>query len=65
MEKLKLVKNSSIVLLRRFAPKDSPKRIIAAVINPEDFNSDFLGIENHLNLISKVNSDHYLILYIN
>jgi adenine-specific DNA-methyltransferase len=52
-EKLKLVKKSSIVLLRRFAPKDSPKRIIAAVINPEDFNSDFLGIENHLNLISK------------
>jgi len=51
LNKVKLITKSYMVILRRFAPKDSSRRIIAAVLDPANFSSEFIGIENHLNII--------------
>lgn len=46
-----LVRDSNFVLLRRFSAKEDPKRLTAAPLFKGKLNSEFLGIENHLNYI--------------
>lgn len=45
-----LYPNGYYVVVRRFSSKEEKKRIVANVINPNDFAFDFLGFENHLNV---------------
>jgi len=37
------------VLVKRFSAKEEKRRIVAAVCDPARLNSEFIGIENHLN----------------
>jgi adenine-specific DNA-methyltransferase len=46
-----LVKNTTQVILRRFSAKEEPRRITAAVLLAKMFNSDYIGLENHLNYL--------------
>lgn len=46
-----LVANSNYVLVKRFSAKDNKQRINAAVFLKNNFNFDFIGIENHVNYI--------------
>jgi adenine-specific DNA-methyltransferase len=36
--------------VRRFSSKEEKRRIVASVVRPADFNSDYIGFENHLNV---------------
>jgi adenine-specific DNA-methyltransferase len=45
------VPNKNYVLLRRFSTKEDVRRIVAAPILQDQFKSDVIGIENHLNYI--------------
>ncbi len=38
-------------VVRRFSSKEEKQRIVARVINPEKIDAEFIGIENHLNVI--------------
>jgi adenine-specific DNA-methyltransferase len=38
-------------VIRRFSSKEEKQRIIARVINPDKLDFDFIGIENHLNVL--------------
>ena len=46
-----LVKNTTQVILRRFSAKEEPRRITAAVLLANMFNTDYIGLENHLNYL--------------
>lgn len=46
-----LVKNATQVILRRFSSKEKPHRITAAVLLANTFNTDYIGLENHLNYL--------------
>ena len=46
-----LVKNTTQVILRRFSAKEEPRRITAAVLFANTFNTDYIGLENHLNYL--------------
>lgn len=48
-----LLKNNNYVLVKRFSSKEQKKRISAAIYSRDDFNVDYIGIENHLNYIWK------------
>lgn len=37
------------VVVRRFSSKEEKRRIFATVVSPEDFKSDYITFENHLN----------------
>jgi adenine-specific DNA-methyltransferase len=37
-------------LTRRFSAKEEKRRIVAAVLNPEEVQAEWLGFENHLNV---------------
>jgi len=37
------------VLIKRFSAKEEKRRLVAGVLEPGDFPSDLIGIENHLN----------------
>ncbi len=52
-----LVENGTYVLLRRFSAKEEKRRLVAAPLNGCSFNSDLLGLENHLNYIHGVSRD--------
>ncbi|HLJ33878.1 MAG TPA: BsuBI/PstI family type II restriction endonuclease [Ktedonobacteraceae bacterium] len=46
-----LVKNTTQLILRRFSAKEEPRRITAAVLLTNTFNTDYIGLENHLNYL--------------
>ncbi len=48
-----LVPNENYVLIRRFSAKEGRKRIDAGVLLKKWINSDYIGIENHVNYIHK------------
>jgi len=48
-----LVPNENYVLIKRFSAKEGRKRIDAGVLLKKWINSDFIGIENHVNYIYK------------
>lgn len=45
------VSNTNCVLLRRFSAKGDPRRLIAAPLLAGQLPGDFVGIENHVNVI--------------
>ncbi len=46
-----LVKNTTQIVLRRFSTKEEPRRITAAVLAEDFFDTDMIGLENHLNYL--------------
>jgi tRNA1(Val) A37 N6-methylase TrmN6 len=46
-----LYPNDFFTVIRRFSSKEEKQRIVARVINPNKLNFDYIGIENHLNVI--------------
>lgn len=42
--------NGFYTIVRRFSSKEEKQRIVARVINPEKLQTDYIGIENHLNV---------------
>lgn len=48
-----LVPTENYVLVKRFSSKEQKRRLTAAVLEPNHFKSDFVGIENHLNYFHK------------
>lgn len=48
-----LVPNANYVLLRRFSAKEDPRRLQAAALLTKQFETDWLGLENHLNFIHR------------
>jgi adenine-specific DNA-methyltransferase len=51
--KLLLVPTTNYVLLRRFSAKEEPRRLIAAPFLADQYNYQWVGLENHLNYIYK------------
>jgi adenine-specific DNA-methyltransferase len=45
-----LYPNGFYTVVRRFSSKEERRRVVASVVQPNAFNSDFLGFENHLNV---------------
>lgn len=52
-----LVPNKNYVLIKRFSAKEGKRRIDAGVFLKKWINSEFIGIENHVNYIYKINGD--------
>lgn len=52
-----LVKNRTLVILRRFSAKEEPRRITAAVLPGDMFDMPYIGLENHLNYIYRLQGD--------
>ena len=50
-----LVPNLNYVILRRFSAKEDRRRLISAPFLSENFKFDFIGFENHLNVIFRKN----------
>lgn len=50
-----LVPNENYIFLKRFSTKEGKRRINAAVYFKKDLDAKFIGIENHVNYISKEN----------
>jgi len=46
-----LVKNTTQIILRRFSTKEEPRRITAAVLSEDTFNTELIALENHLNYL--------------
>lgn len=46
-----LVKNKNYVLLRRFSTKEEDRRLIAAPFLADNFQTEYIGLENHLNYL--------------
>lgn len=46
-----LVRNRTQIILRRFSAKEEMRRITAAVLSEGMFDSEFIGLENHLNYL--------------
>jgi len=51
-----LRENSIYLILKRFTSKDEIRRLVAGVYDPNTFNVEVLGLENHLNYIGSINS---------
>jgi len=52
-----LVPNKNYIFLKRFSTKEGKRRINAAVYFKKDIDAKFIGIENHVNYISKENGE--------
>lgn len=52
-----LLPNKDYILVKRFTSKEEPKRIQCAMYFKEDFNCELVGVENHLNYITKLTGD--------
>lgn len=50
-----LIPKGNYVLVKRLSSKEGKQRISAGVLLKKNLNSDFIGIENHLNYIHKAN----------
>ena len=48
-----LLPNQPCVLLRRFSPKEEPRRLCAAALLPGALPGPALGVENHLNILHR------------
>jgi len=48
-----LVPRTNMVLLRRFSAKEQKRRLTAAPFLAQDFDFEFIGLENHLNYIRR------------
>ncbi|MEK3718460.1 Eco57I restriction-modification methylase domain-containing protein [Paenibacillus sp. FSL R7-0333] len=44
-----LVPRGNYVLVKRFSPKEETRRIVTAIYNETQIDSDYVGFENHLN----------------
>ena len=49
--KKSLFPKGNYIVIRRFTAKEEKKRIVASIITKEDFISEFMTFENHLNVI--------------
>jgi adenine-specific DNA-methyltransferase len=52
-----LIANQNLILLRRFSAKEETSRLTAAPFFKNQIDTDFIGIENHLNYIYKKSGD--------
>lgn len=50
-----LLKNKNYILLRRFSSKDDKSRLICCPYFSSNFNTEMIGIENHINYIHRPN----------
>jgi adenine-specific DNA-methyltransferase len=50
-----LIPNNNYVLIKRFSSKEGKRRIHAGVLLKKYLKSDYIGIENHVNYIYKLN----------
>jgi adenine-specific DNA-methyltransferase len=48
-----LYPKGNYAVVRRFSSKEEKRRIVASVVDFEDFNAEFIGFENHLNVFHK------------
>ncbi len=56
-DKSLLVEKQNYVLVRRFSAKEDNRRIVAAPFLASTFDYDYVGFENHLNVIYKTDKD--------
>jgi adenine-specific DNA-methyltransferase len=53
-----VTKNSNYVILKRFSAKDEKRRLVAGIyLNKNINNSQYVGLENHLNYIGRQNAE--------
>lgn len=52
-----LLKNIDYLFVKRFSSKEEPRRIQPVLYHSNQFKFDYIGIENHLNYIVKINGD--------
>ena len=52
-----LIENKDYILIKRFTSKEEAKRVQCALYFTKQFNYNYIGVENHLNYIYKVNGD--------
>lgn len=50
-----MVEKKNYVLIKRFSTKDGKRRLNAGVFLKKDFGEPYIGIENHVNYIYKIN----------
>jgi len=50
------LESSRFVLIKRFSSKEEKRRLVAGVLDPADFPSGRLGIENHINFFHRMRS---------
>ena len=48
-----LIPAAHFVLIKRFSSKEEKRRLVSGVLNPADFPSGLVGIENHLNFFHR------------
>lgn len=48
-----LIPAARFVLIKRFSSKEEKRRLVAGVLDPEDFAEGLIGIENHLNFFHR------------
>lgn len=48
-----LYPNGHYVVVRRFSSKEEPRRVIAAILDPENIQAEKIGFENHLNVFHR------------
>lgn len=48
-----LVEGSRFVLIKRFSSKEEKRRLVAGVLEPDDFPAGLLGLENHVNFFHR------------
>jgi len=48
-----LIPAARFVLIKRFSSKEEKRRLVAGVLDPEDFADGLIGIENHLNFFHR------------
>ena len=48
-----LLPNETYVVIKRFSSKEERRRIVASIWEPSNFSGQFVGFENHLNVLHK------------
>lgn len=52
-----LVKNTDYIFVKRFSSKEETRRIQPVIYSSNQFDFDYIGIENHINYIVKTNGE--------